>query len=51
MNGVYTNPVIAPAVPHGMALLRTSYMASHTRAQLQRALDVFEKAGKATGVI
>ena len=46
-NGVYTNPVIAPAVPHGMALLRTSYMASHTRAQLQRALDVFEKAGKA----
>lgn len=50
-NGVYTNPVIAPAVPHGMALLRTSYMASHTRAQLQRALDVFAKAGKAVGVI
>jgi 8-amino-7-oxononanoate synthase len=50
-NGVYTNPVIAPAVPHGMALLRTSYMASHTRAQLQRALDIFAKAGKATGII
>ena len=50
-NGVYTNPVIAPAVPEGSALLRTSYMASHTRAQLQRALDVFEKAGKTLGVI
>jgi 8-amino-7-oxononanoate synthase len=50
-NGVYTNPVIAPAVPEGMALLRTSYMASHTREQLQRALDVFERAGKKTGVI
>ena len=49
--GVYTNPVIAPAVPHGMALLRTSYMASHTRAQLERALDVFAKAGKTIGVI
>jgi len=50
-NGVYTNPVIAPAVPEGHALLRTSYMASHTRAQLQHALDVFEKAGKKLGVI
>ncbi len=50
-NGVYTNPVIAPAVPHGMALLRTSYMASHTREQLQRALDVFAKVGKTVGVI
>jgi 8-amino-7-oxononanoate synthase len=50
-NGVYTNPVIAPAVPHGMALLRTSYMATHTRDQLQHALDVFAKAGKTIGVI
>jgi 7-keto-8-aminopelargonate synthetase-like enzyme len=50
-NGVYTNPVIAPAVPEGHALLRTSYMASHTREQLQHALDVFEKAGKKLGVI
>jgi 7-keto-8-aminopelargonate synthetase-like enzyme len=34
-----------------MALLRTSYMATHTKEQLKRALNVFEKAGKATGVI
>jgi 8-amino-7-oxononanoate synthase len=49
--GVYTNPVIAPAVPEGHALLRTSYMASHTKSQLTRALDVFEKAGKKVGII
>jgi 8-amino-7-oxononanoate synthase len=49
--GVYTNPVIAPAVPEGHALLRTSYMASHTKSQLTKALDVFEKAGRKVGVI
>jgi 8-amino-7-oxononanoate synthase len=50
-NGVYTNPVIAPAVPQGMALLRTSYMATHTKDQLTTALGVFEKAGKKLGLI
>jgi 8-amino-7-oxononanoate synthase len=50
-NGVYTNPVIAPAVPQGMALLRTSYMATHTKEQLSRALDIFETAGKKLGII
>ncbi len=50
-DGVYTNPVISPGVPEGMALLRTSYMATHTRPQLIRALDAFEKAGKKLGVI
>lgn len=49
--GVYTNPVCAPAVPQGMSLLRTSYMATHTREQLTKALGVFEKAGKELGVI
>ncbi len=50
-NGLYTNPVISPGVPQGMALLRTSYMATHTRQQLIRALDIFEKAGKKLGLI
>jgi 8-amino-7-oxononanoate synthase len=49
--GVYTNPVCAPAVPVGMALLRTSYMASQTRDQLVRALDIFETCGKRLHVI
>ena len=40
--GVYSNAVIPPAVPPGQSLLRTSYMATHTEEQLQRALDTFE---------
>lgn len=39
--GVYTNPVISPAVPSGSALLRTSYMATHTDEQLDRVLAAF----------
>jgi 8-amino-7-oxononanoate synthase len=49
--GVYVNPVIPPAVPQGMSLLRTSYMATHTKEQLHRALGIFEKAGKKVGAI
>ncbi|MCE1206012.1 MAG: pyridoxal phosphate-dependent aminotransferase family protein [Spirochaetia bacterium] len=50
-NGVYCNPVISPAVPQGMALLRTSYMATHTREQLEKVLSIFEAAGKKFGII
>lgn len=50
-NGVYCNPVISPAVPQGMALLRTSYMATHTREQLEKVLSIFEAAGKRFGII
>jgi len=49
--GVYTNPVISPAVPPGMALLRTSYMATHTDEQMDRVLDIFAKVGKEMGII
>jgi 8-amino-7-oxononanoate synthase len=37
--GVYVNPVLPPATPEGEALLRTSYMASHTEALLDEAMD------------
>lgn len=39
--GVYVNPVITPAVLPGEALLRTSYTATHTREQLEYALNAF----------
>ena len=39
--GVYVNVAIHPAVPPGGALLRTSVMATHDTAVLDRALDVF----------
>jgi 8-amino-7-oxononanoate synthase len=49
--GVYTNPVITPAVPPGRQLIRTSIMATHTIEQLERALEAFKKAGRELGLI
>lgn len=43
--GVYTNPVVSPGVPPGGALLRTSYMATHTTEHLDRALKALEIVG------
>jgi 8-amino-7-oxononanoate synthase len=39
--GVYVNVALHPAVPPGGALLRTSVMATHDRATLDRALSAF----------
>jgi len=39
--GVFTNPVISPAVAPGHSMLRTSYMATHTDEQLDRVLEIF----------
>jgi 8-amino-7-oxononanoate synthase len=49
--GLYCNPVIAPAVPKGMALLRTSYTAGHDKPLLERALGIFERCGRKCGII
>ncbi len=37
--GVYVNPVVSPAVPVGQSMLRTSYTATHTHEQLDRAIS------------
>lgn len=50
-NGVFVNPVISPAVSPGRQLLRTSYMATHTDAQMDKVLETFEKVGKEVGLI
>jgi 8-amino-7-oxononanoate synthase len=39
--GVFVNTALHPAVPPGGALLRTSVMATHDRATLDHALNVF----------
>jgi 7-keto-8-aminopelargonate synthetase-like enzyme len=49
--GLYTNPVVSPAVPEGQALLRTSYMATHTESQLDEALDILATTGRQLGLI
>ncbi|MFP4343821.1 MAG: aminotransferase class I/II-fold pyridoxal phosphate-dependent enzyme [Anaerolineales bacterium] len=49
--GVYTNPVLPPAVPPALSLLRTSYMATHTQEQLDEVLSTMELIGKELGVI
>ncbi len=41
--GVYTNVALYPAVERGGALLRTSLMATHEPAHLDRALEAFER--------
>ncbi len=38
--GVYVNPTLPPATPESEALLRTSYMATHTEALLDEAMDI-----------
>ena len=49
--GVFTNPVVPPAVPPSQCRLRTSVMATHTAEQIDRVLGVFGQLGKELGVI
>jgi 8-amino-7-oxononanoate synthase len=49
--GIFTNPVIPPAVEPGHALLRTSYQATHTDAQLDRVLETMEKLARKMNII
>jgi 7-keto-8-aminopelargonate synthetase-like enzyme len=51
VHGIYTNPFISPGVPPKQAMLRTSYMATHTKEHLDRGLEAFRAAGKKFGVI
>jgi 8-amino-7-oxononanoate synthase len=47
--GLYTNPVVSPAVPE--AMLRLSLMANHTSADIADALDILSKIGRRLGQI
>ena len=49
--GVFVSGFFFPVVPRGQARIRTQMNAALTRAALDRALEAFEKAGKATGVL
>ena len=49
--GVFATPVVSPAVPKGYALIRTSYMTTHTDDELDYVLDAFQKLGKEMGML
>ncbi len=49
--GVFVNVAISPAVPEGKALIRTSYMATHSDEQLDRVLAAFRSVGRQLGLI
>jgi len=50
-HSIYTNPFITPGVAPKNQMLRTSYMATHERHHLDRALEAFEKVGRRYGVL
>jgi glycine C-acetyltransferase/8-amino-7-oxononanoate synthase len=49
--GLYVNLARPPATPAGMTLLRCSLCAEHSAAQVQTIIGMFERAGKAVGII
>jgi 8-amino-7-oxononanoate synthase len=49
--GVYVNIVLPPACRADACVLRTSYSAAHTAAQIDRAVATFEQVGRALRII
>lgn len=49
--GIFTNPVVPPAVPPSQCRLRTSLMATHTPDQIDYCLETIGKLGRELGVI
>lgn len=49
--GVYTNPVLPPAVPENSCRLRISMMATHTSEHVEQVLDAFSRVGREMTVI
>jgi 7-keto-8-aminopelargonate synthetase-like enzyme len=49
--GLFTNAVTQPAVPPGLDLIRTSYIASHSDEQVAAILTRFEDAGRRVGLV
>lgn len=49
-NGVFVNPVVSPAVPSTSSLIRYSLMATHTKEQIDRSVDVLYNISQQIGV-
>lgn len=49
-NGIFVNPVVAPAVPVDATLIRLSVMATHTFSQIEEAVSKISEAFSIVGV-
>jgi 8-amino-7-oxononanoate synthase len=49
--GLYVNIVLPPACHADACVLRTSYSAAHTEAEINRAVTIFAEVGRALSVI
>src|SRR6266568_2992140 len=49
--GVLGTGIAFPTVPEGLARIRTIMTATHTRDQLQQALEVLKRVGKTMGIV
>src|SRR5437016_3227210 len=50
-DGVFTPGIAFPVVPEGKARLRTIMTATHTKDQLDRALEILKRVGKRMGIL
>jgi len=50
-HGVFTNPIVFPATPRGMQLIRLSFMATHEDEHLDYVLEQFSKTGKEINIL
>jgi 8-amino-7-oxononanoate synthase len=49
--GIFVNPVVAPAVPKNDTLIRFSLIATHTKEQVDRAIDSIHHLSKQLGIL
>lgn len=49
--GVFGSAIVFPTVPRGTGRVRCMISAAHTKEELDKAVDAFEKAGKDLGII
>lgn len=50
-NGLFAKAIVYPTVPLGKARVRVMNSAAHSKKHLDRALNIFEKVGKKSGII
>ena len=48
--GIFATPAVFPAVRYGEAIIRTSYMTTHTDSELDYVLETFGRLGRELGV-